>query len=217
VRSGKVFPGALGLRPMRPILLVALALVLAGCASTPSTPSATTPSGGTTPAGTNNTTSGGGAGIITVQTSKGTFSFQLDPQDAPKTSAHIADLVKKGFYDGIPFHRYVADFVIQGGDPNCKGDGWKDPSSSGCGTGGSGTTVPLEAGGAQKHDYGAVGLARANDPNSGDSQFYVVNAKNGAHFLDGQYTVFGKVTSGMDVVDQLRAGDLMTKVTWSAG
>lgn len=196
-----------------PLLLVALALLVAGCATSPSpatTPSATTPAA-STPA--SNGTASTGAGTITVQTSKGSFTFQLDPQDAPKTSAHIADLAKSGFYDGIPFHRYVANFVVQGGDPKCKGTGWQNPGASGCGSGGSGTTVPLEPSG--KHDYGAVGLARSPDPNSGDSQFYVVINQNGDHNLDGSYTVFGKVTTGMDVVMQLREGDVMSKVTYA--
>lgn len=188
---------------MRLLPLLAVVL-LAGCAgqSGPSS-GTTTPATATLPAASSD--------FVQVETSKGTFVMHLDASLAPKTVAHLKDLVARGFYDGIPFHRYVANFVIQGGDPNCKGDGWKSPGASGCGTGGSGQAVPGEFSG--KHDYGAVGLARSTSPDSGDSQFYVVINPAGAHNLDGSYCVLGSVTRGMEVVTALRAGDLMTKVS----
>lgn len=191
------------------LLTVVIAVTAAGCASSPA------PSGTPTVTTTSGTPSPSAGGSITVETSKGSFTFTLLPDAAPKTTAHIAALAKTGFYDGIPFHRYVPSFVIQGGDPQCKGDGWKpeNQGASHCGSGGSGTNVPLEVNPSAKHDYGAVGLARSQAPDSGDSQFYVVVNPDGSHSLDGQYCVFGKVTSGMDVVVKLRAGDVMTKVT----
>ena len=186
----------------RTLALVILAAVLAaGCASNTTTPTPTT-----TPTGGDTNATGDGLFVKVVST-KGTFVMQLQPELAPLTVAHIQALVKQKFYDGIPFHRYVADFVIQGGDPNCK----PSVTAADCGAGGSGTTVPAEFKG--KHDYGAVGLARASDPNSGDSQYYIVNNPSGDHGLDGQYCVFGKVVSGMDNVMLLRQGDVMLSVT----
>lgn len=191
------------------LVLVVGALLLAGCATDPPATTTTT----TTPSATSTTPTPAGDGkTITVETTKGTFVFELNYDAAPETSAHIAELVGKGFYDGIPFHRYVADFVIQGGDPNCKDGHWKD-KSFGCGSGGSGQKVRLETSPDATHVYGAVGLARSSAPDSGDSQFYVVNNEKGDHALDGSYCVFGLVTSGMDVVMKLREGDVMTRVT----
>ena len=109
------------------------------------------------------------------------------------TTKNFIDLVNSGFYNGLTFHRYEPGFVIQGGDP--KGDG----------TGGSEKTIPLEINENLKHVQGALAMARSNDPNSASSQFYIT--LNEAHFLDGNYAVFGKVISGMVVVDNLRTGD----------
>ena len=106
-------------------------------------------------------------------------------------------LAKKGFYDGLVFHRVEPGFVVQGGDP--KGDG----------TGGPGYKVKAEFN-KQKHVRGVVAMARSNDPDSAGSQFYITLAP--ANFLDGKYTVFGKVTSGMDVVDKIKVGDKMKSV-----
>jgi peptidyl-prolyl cis-trans isomerase B (cyclophilin B) len=136
--------------------------------------------------------------IVVFETTKGTFKAEIFEKEAPISAKNFLGLVRSGFYNNLTFHRYEPDFVIQGGDP--KGDG----------SGGSGKTIPLEIVPGLSHDVGALGMARTNDPNSATSQFYVVvgNAK----FLDGQYAVFGKVTSGMDVANQLRKGDRMTKV-----
>jgi peptidyl-prolyl cis-trans isomerase B (cyclophilin B) len=135
---------------------------------------------------------------VVFETTKGTFKAEIFEQEAPITAKNFLDLVNSGFYNNLTFHRYVQNFVIQGGDP--KGDG----------TGGSGKTIPLEIVPGLTHDIGALGMARSQDPNSASSQFYVVIGE--AHFLDGQYAVFGNVTEGMDVVNQLRQGDRMTKV-----
>lgn len=130
---------------------------------------------------------------VTMETSKGTVQIALYDKDAPRTAANFAALANKGFYDGLTFHRYEPGFVIQGGDP--KGDG----------TGGSGTTIPLETSPKLLHEKGVIAMARSNDPDSASSQFYFTLAP--APFLDGKYAVFGKVTSGMDVVEKLRKGD----------
>ena len=103
----------------------------------------------------------------------------------------------RSFYNGVTFHRREEGFVIQGGDP--KGNG----------TGGPGYTIPAEFN-KQKHVRGAVAMARTQDPNSAGSQFYICLAP--ANFLDGQYTVFGIVTKGMDVVDKVKVGDKMKTV-----
>ncbi|MBI5117480.1 peptidylprolyl isomerase [Candidatus Poribacteria bacterium] len=124
----------------------------------------------------------------TVETNKGTFSFVLFPEDAPNTVANFVDLAKKGFYDGTIFHRVIAGFVIQGGDP------------TGTGMGGPGYTIKAEFN-KRKHVAGTVAMARAGDPDSAGSQFYVCLAP--APHLDGGYTVFGKVIEGMDVVQSI--------------
>jgi peptidylprolyl isomerase len=122
----------------------------------------------------------------------GRVVIALRPDLAPKTVAHIKALTRRGFYDGLTFHRVIAGFMAQTGDP--RGDG----------TGGSGQTVPAEF--SQAHFVrGTVGLARAQDPNSGDSQFFICFAP--APFLDGKYTVFGQVTSGMQYIDAIKKGD----------
>jgi cyclophilin family peptidyl-prolyl cis-trans isomerase len=150
---------------------------------------------------------------------RGTITIELLPNDAPKTVAHFLDLVKKKFYDGILFHRYVKDFVVQGGDPKSKKvDGAKIAdipaeqvaTEYGLGDGGSGTTVPLEA--KASHDRGTVGLARSSDPNSGDSQFFFNLQPNLR--LDGGYCVFGRVVDkkSLAVMDKIRQGDKITSI-----
>jgi peptidyl-prolyl cis-trans isomerase B (cyclophilin B) len=135
---------------------------------------------------------------VVFETTKGTFKAEIFLRQAPITAGNFLGLVNSGFYNNLTFHRYVPDFVIQGGDP--KGDG----------TGGSNKTIPLEIAPGLTHNIGALGMARSSDPDSASSQFYVVIGP--AHGLDGQYAVFGNVTEGMDVVYQLRQGDRMTKV-----
>lgn len=135
-----------------------------------------------------------------VKTAKGTFVIKLFPDDAPKTVENFVRLAEAGFYDGLYFHRYVPDFVIQGGDP--LGDG----------TGSCGYTVPAEFENQEyTHIEEAVGLARAQDPNSGSCQFYITLSPQ--HGLDGNYTVFGEVINGMEVVHKLRRGDKIIKIT----
>ena len=134
--------------------------------------------------------------VITMEKG-GEIKFDFFPEDAPKTVENFVTLANKGFYDGLTFHRVEPGFVIQGGDP--KGNG----------TGGPGYKIKAEFN-KQKHVRGAVAMARSNDPDSAGSQFYIVLAP--ANSLDGKYTVFGIVTSGMDVVDKVRIGDKMKSV-----
>lgn len=140
-----------------------------------------------------------------IKTNKGDITLKLYTDAAPLTVSNFAFLAKENFYDGLTFHRYEPGFVIQGGDP------------LGTGTGGPGYTVPAEIG--KPHIKGAIAMARQGDSvnptrASSGSQFYIT--LDVTDFLDGAYTVFGEVTSGMDVVEQLRKGDTIIDVTVSA-
>src|SRR6202790_2461311 len=132
-----------------------------------------------------------------ITTAKGDIVLSFYPDDAPQHSAAFLKLVRAGFYDGLSFHRYEPGFVIQGGDP------------SGNGTGGPGYNLDAEFN-ARPHIKGTLAMARSSNPNSAGSQFYICLAD--APFLNRQYTVFGHVVEGQNVVDRIRAGDAMTKV-----
>jgi peptidylprolyl isomerase/peptidyl-prolyl cis-trans isomerase B (cyclophilin B) len=134
--------------------------------------------------------------VITMEKG-GEIRIELYPEDAPKTVESFITLSKKGFYDGLTFHRVVPGFVAQGGDP--KGDG----------TGGPGYMLKAEFN-KRKHVRGTVAMARSQSPDSAGSQFYICFAP--APHLDNNYTVFGQVTSGMDVVDRIKVGDKMKTV-----
>ena len=133
-----------------------------------------------------------------IQTKFGDIIFEFFPDAAPKTVENFKKLASSGFYDGVLFHRIVPGFVIQGGDPLTKSVADKKR----WGTGGPGWTLKAEFN-QNVHSRGALSMARSQDPNSAGSQFFIV--LKDAKFLDGQYTVFGKVTSGMDVVDNIAA------------
>jgi cyclophilin family peptidyl-prolyl cis-trans isomerase len=135
---------------------------------------------------------------VTIVTDKGSMVFSLLPKVAPITVNSFVYLARKGFYNGLIFHRVEPGFVIQGGDP--KGNG----------TGGPGYSLPAEFN-PTKHITGTLAMARASDPNSGGSQFYVTLAP--APGLDNQYTVFGQIVSGMDVALKTSVGDVMRQVT----
>ena len=135
-------------------------------------------------------------GVITLDNG-GEIRLEFYPADAPKTVENFVTLAKKGFYNGLTFHRVVPDFVVQGGCP--KGNG----------TGGPGHTVPAEFN-KQKHLRGTVAMARSQHPDSAGSQFYI--CYGATPHLDGNYTVFGKVTSGMEHVDRIKQGDRMKSV-----
>jgi peptidyl-prolyl cis-trans isomerase B (cyclophilin B) len=119
------------------------------------------------------------------------------PADAPKTVENFVTLAKKGFYDNLTFHRVVPDFVVQGGCPQ------------GTGTGGPGYTIKAEFN-KQKHVRGSVAMARSQHPDSAGSQFYITYGAT--PHLDGSYTVFGHVVSGMEHVDRIKQGDRMKSV-----
>jgi cyclophilin family peptidyl-prolyl cis-trans isomerase len=144
--------------------------------------------------------------IIRIDVPAGAIYCTLFPDVAPKHSERILKLAEEGFYNGIRFHRIVPDFVAQVGDPKSK-DGVDRP---GVGSGGSKYgNLPLEVSAAYKNKRGSLAMARTNDPNSANSQFYIV-LKDAPH-LDMQYTVFGQVLdNGMDVVDRVKRGDPMT-------
>ncbi|HUF93789.1 MAG TPA: peptidylprolyl isomerase [Candidatus Limnocylindria bacterium] len=133
----------------------------------------------------------------------GEIRIEFYPADAPKTVENFMKLARDGFYDGTTFHRVEPTFVIQGGDPLSKTLPQGDPK---LGTGDPGYKIKAEFN-KQKHDRGAVAMARSQHPDSAGSQFYITLGN--ANFLDGKYTVFGRVTSGMDVVDRVRPGDRM--------
>jgi peptidylprolyl isomerase len=122
----------------------------------------------------------------------GRVVIEMRPDLAPATVAQIKALVRQGFYDGIVFHRVIDGFMAQTGDP--KGDG----------TGGSGHKLKAEFSN-EKHVRGVVSMARASDPDSADSQFFIMFGP--APSLDGKYTIWGKVTSGMEYIDQIKKGD----------
>jgi peptidyl-prolyl cis-trans isomerase B (cyclophilin B) len=123
--------------------------------------------------------------VATVETNMGTFSFVMYPKDAPNTVQNFVKLANQGFYNGTIFHRIIKRFMIQGGDP------------TGTGTGGPGYTINAEFN-DRKHLVGTVSMARSADPNSAGSQFFICVAPS--PHLNGQYTAFGEVIEGIDVV-----------------
>ena len=128
----------------------------------------------------------------TMQTNQGTIEIELFDDDAPKTVENFKKLANDGFYNGVIFHRVIKGFMIQGGDP------------TGTGSGGSKRpNLPAEFS-KEPHVRGVVSMARTNDPNSARSQFFIVFKDS--NFLDGQYTVWGKVVSGMEFVDKIKRG-----------
>jgi cyclophilin family peptidyl-prolyl cis-trans isomerase len=132
-----------------------------------------------------------------IETTQGPIKIEFFPNVAPNHVKNFQDLASKGFYDGVVFHRIVPGFVIQAGDPNTKND---SSSRDTWGTGGPGYTINEEFN-SIPHERGVLSMARTNDPNSAGSQFFIV--LNDSRFLDNQYTVFGKVTEGLDIVDKI--------------
>jgi len=141
-----------------------------------------------------------GTEIAMITTPKGVIKFEFFVEDAPNHVASFIERAQDGFYDGTKFHRVEPNFVIQGGDPLSKTD---DPN---VGTGGPGYVLGEEFN-DRLHLEGTVAMARSMDPNSGGSQFYICLSPQPS--LDGQYTVFGQVTEGLDVVHAIAVGDVM--------
>ena len=135
-----------------------------------------------------------------IETEKGTMKAELYPE-TPGTTENFIKLSKSGFYDGLTFHRVIQDFVIQGGCPD------------GTGAGGPGYTIKCETSAPrQYHDRGVLSMAHAG-PNTGGSQFFICHNRENTQHLDGRHTCFGKVVEGIDVVDEIRAGDKILKIT----
>lgn len=134
---------------------------------------------------------------IIMQTGKGNIEIEMMEKDAPKTVANFVKLAKEGFYDGTKFHRVIPDFMIQGGDPQTK----DDALMARWGTGGPGYTFDDEIHANNKNAIGTIAMANAG-PNTNGSQFFINTANN--NFLDGKHTVFGKVVSGMEVVQAIQ-------------
>lgn len=132
---------------------------------------------------------------LRLDTTKGTVLIKTRPDLAPNHVARIVELANEGFYNGVPFHRVIEGFMAQTGDP------------TGTGMGGSGKKLGAEFS-AEKHVRGTCSMARAQDPDSGDSQFFVCFADSS--FLDGQYTIWGEVIEGMENVDQIKRGEPVT-------
>jgi len=132
---------------------------------------------------------------VTVETNFGKISFNLLPDIAPETVRNFVKLASTGFYDGTLFHRVIPGFMIQGGDPNTKG-----PDKSSWGVGGPGYTIRAEFN-SKSHRRGVVSMARAMDPDSAGSQFFIITTDS--TFLDGQYTSFGEVTEGIEIADKI--------------
>lgn len=135
-----------------------------------------------------------------IVTEKGTMKVEFYEKDAPNTVDNFVKLAESGFYDGLTFHRVIPDFVIQGGCPD------------GTGAGGPGYSIDCELDGDnQYHDRGVLSMAHAGR-NTGGSQFFICHGRNNTAHLDRNHTCFGKVVEGLEVIDEIRAGDKITKV-----
>lgn len=135
-----------------------------------------------------------------IITSKGTMVVEFYQNDAPNTVKNFTDLAKKGFYDGLTFHRVIPNFVIQGGCPD------------GTGAGGPGYSIDCElTGDNQYHDTGVLSMAHAGR-NTGGSQFFICHSRENTSHLDRNHTCFGKVVEGVEVINEIRGGDLIEKI-----
>lgn len=135
-----------------------------------------------------------------IHTAHGVMKVEFYEKDAPNTVANFTKLAGEGFYDGLTFHRVLPDFVVQGGCPN------------GTGAGGPGYQIDCELDGDnQYHDKGVLSMAHAGR-NTGGSQFFICHSRNNTSHLDGNHTCFGKVTDGIDIVDQIQQGDKIEKI-----
>jgi peptidyl-prolyl cis-trans isomerase B (cyclophilin B) len=135
-----------------------------------------------------------------IHTEKGVMKVQFYEKDAPGTVKNFVDLARKGFYDGLNFHRVIPEFVIQGGCPY------------GTGSGGPGYTIPCELDGDnQYHDRGVLSMAHAGR-DTGGSQFFICHSRENTQHLDRKHTCFGKVYEGLDVIDDIRQGDKIEKI-----
>jgi len=142
-----------------------------------------------------------------IHTSKGVMKLEFYDDDAPNTVENFVKLAKDGFYNGLKFHRVIPDFVIQGGCPHSK-----DMSDPRVGTGGPGYHIKCELDGdKQYHDRGVLSMAHAGR-DTGGSQFFICHSRNNTSHLDGNHTCFGKVYEGLDIIDEIQAGDTITEI-----
>lgn len=138
--------------------------------------------------------------IAEIHTNKGLMKVSFYEEDAPKTVENFVNLSKKGFYDGLTFHRVIPNFVIQGGCPD------------GTGAGGPGYSIDCElTGDNQYHDRGVLSMAHAGR-NTGGSQFFICHSRDNTAHLDRNHTCFGKVTEGDDIIDKIKQGDTIEKI-----
>jgi cyclophilin family peptidyl-prolyl cis-trans isomerase len=136
-----------------------------------------------------------------IETNKGIFSFELYDEPTPIAVENFKTLVSKGYYDGLSFHRVIPQFMVQTGCPD------------GTGAGGPGYSIQCETSAPnQIHDRGVMSMAHRG-PNTGGSQFFICHNRRGTQHLDGVHTAFGKITEGLDFLDEIQAGDKMIKVT----
>jgi len=143
-----------------------------------------------------------------IHTDKGLMKVEFYEKDAPVTVDNFIKLAGEGYYDGLAFHRVIPDFVIQGGCPYSK-----DMSDPRVGTGGPGYKIKCELdGNNQYHDRGVLSMAHAGR-NTGGSQFFICHSRSNTKHLDRQHTCFGKVVEGLDVIDMIRKGDKIEKIT----
>ena len=137
---------------------------------------------------------------VKISTSKGDMIAELYDNETPVTTDNFKSLIEKKFYDGLNFHRVIPNFVIQGGCPNKRGDG------------GPGYTIPCEVTAPRQfHDRGVMSMAHAGR-NTGGSQFFICHNRQGTQHLDGNHTCFGRVTDGLDVIDQIEQGDTINSI-----
>lgn len=142
-----------------------------------------------------------------IITPKGTMKVELYEKEVPNTVANFVKLAKMGFYDGLHFHRVIPGFVIQGGCPYSR-----NPRDPRVGTGGPGWHIKCETQAErQRHDRGVLSMAHAGK-DTGGSQFFICHNRENTQHLDGVHTCFGQVVEGLDVIDEIRAGDLIEKI-----
>ncbi|QQS51702.1 MAG: peptidylprolyl isomerase [Bacteroidota bacterium] len=142
-----------------------------------------------------------------ITTAKGEMKVEFYEKDAPKTVDNFVKLAKEGYYNGLRFHRVIPDFVIQGGCPYSK-----EVSNPRVGTGGPGYSIDCELTGEnQYHDRGVLSMAHAGR-NTGGSQFFICHSRKNTAHLDRNHTCFGKVYEGLEVIDSIKAGDLIEKI-----
>lgn len=156
-------------------------------------------------------TSPGAGPVVVIETTKGTIEFETYPNEAPKTVAHILELVKRNFYNGQRVHRVAPNFVIQFGDPQTRDMTKKDRWGAGPGAGSGKPVGVAEMHKNRGHKLGSVAMAHAGNPALADSQIYIT--LRATPELNPKYTVFGQVISGMDIVQKIQVGDVIKRIS----